>query len=563
MDSIGKGPFNKGLSSHISEAKRSKTTDTTTSESSNERDNSFSDEKKYSVTEDRDIGTIHEAEVDPGLLKKEKEAIQKKRMILSELVAEAAQPKKENQVIQWTFESSFQHSSFKLVNRFTDYATRWERMKPSADAIRELLCAVYPNQGSEKEAVLQMLNNYFAFQGNQITLGELRDLVVRLEKSHPVISRATQRLLKQNCEIIWEQRASDPNLRNTAVNQSELSRFLSSKGIQANLGTKLGSGGFGTVYPAEVDEESYVLKIEKAPQPLTHPDLNNKFWRSGIAASRIRELTHFAKTELVILNIKKPNGDFAQWAVPIDKVKSFSEEDLPRESEVSIVATLMKRAPGDDLFTLMRYADRGFDIAEHFNYIAHGLFSFLEKTYQRNFVHGDIKPENIIYDRKSRYLWVIDPDLGKQLRKRDKEQHPPSHNDSNAMLPVNPSKTTERQGTIKYAATKVLQKQPYDSAVDFESTARVLKELDDLIEGREEGLVAEENLEEPIQTRVDKELARRGKEEAAEACCWGIFQMSERKRLIQLFQNVEDDIPGAFEALKNAMDAKRIVTLIP
>lgn len=257
--------------------------------------------------------------------------------------------------------------------------------------------------------------------------------------------------------------------------------YLITKRVTIDASKVIGQGGFGKVYAASIGDKEYVYKEEQIKRSFNDdPELNSKFHRTGdIAASRIKDLPHFAKTAVFILKIKKPGETAKTWHVPTEEVKDFTK-NLPLGTNVSLLGQLMEKAPGQELRKLVAPESRKLplDGSKHFHTISEQLFSFLEKTYARNFIHRDIKTENLMFDadpRSATYqkLTVIDAGLGGVFGKRSKMLNGAIITAKNN----NPLYSTKLAGTPEILAPEVLNGKDYGSEVDFHSAGATLIEL--------------------------------------------------------------------------------------
>ena len=257
---------------------------------------------------------------------------------------------------------------------------------------------------------------------------------------------------------------------------------LKSRGVV--IGKQIGEGAFGSVYTASISSKQYVYKEENnAGVALTDPriltnnrELNGGWHRHGdIAASRLEDLPHFAKATAFILKITEPGKEPEKWYVSTEQAKDFGKT-LPSGTEVVLCGQLMERAPGKELRNIIIEGNSTFQGSDHFNTISNQLFEFLEKTYERNLIHRDLKTENLMFDadpRSATYrqLTVIDFGLGGVYGKRHKMLPEATSTGSG-----NPLRSTRLAGTPVTLAPAVLNQQLYGSEVDFHSVGAILIE---------------------------------------------------------------------------------------
>ena len=252
--------------------------------------------------------------------------------------------------------------------------------------------------------------------------------------------------------------------------------YLQSRGV--SIGKEIGQGFFGKVYATQINSGDYVYKEQTVNEFLTDDlELKGKWHRTGdIAASRCKNLSHFAKSTAFILEITKPQTKAEQWYVTTDQAKDFGKT-LPQGTKVKLVGQLMEKAPGTELGDLLDpKKNPSFNLAEHFDGIANSLFGFLEKSYARNLIHRDLKVQNFIYDPKTKQGTVIDFGLGGVYRKRAKitsEASSSNANNQNLLF------SAHDWGSPDHMAPAVVKGESYGSEVDFHSAAVMLiKSLD-------------------------------------------------------------------------------------
>ncbi|MBX9577398.1 MAG: serine/threonine-protein kinase [Chthoniobacterales bacterium] len=250
--------------------------------------------------------------------------------------------------------------------------------------------------------------------------------------------------------------------------------YLQSRGV--SIGKEIGQGSFGKVYAAKIGSKDYVYKEQTVNEFLTDdPELNGKWHRTGdIAASRCKDLAHFAKSTAFVLEITKAGEPPQLYYVTADQTKDFGKT-LPKGTKVKLVGQLMEKAPGTELGDLLDpKKNPSFKPAEHFDGIANSLFGFLEKSYTRNLIHRDLKVQNFIYDPKTKQGTVIDFGLGGVYGKRRKMSAGRDTTSSN-----NPLLSSHTWGSQDHMAPAVVKGELYGSEVDFHSAAVMLiKSLD-------------------------------------------------------------------------------------
>ncbi len=321
--------------------------------------------------------------------------------------------------------------------------------------------------------ILSSLFGYSIAQTNPIPGAELRTKMQQAASSKFNVEQAP--ILPQNIAL--------PPTSSTSVTQASSVKLIpartplidylqSEQGI--SIGKIIGQGNFGKVYTAKIGSQDYVYKEQIKDEFLTDDEeLNEKWWRTGdIAASRCKDLSHFAKSAAFVLEITKPNSPVERYYVPADQTKDFGKK-LPEETKVKLVAQLMEKAVGTELEELLK--DPNFKPVEHFDGISRSLFGFLEKAYARNLIHRDLKAENFIYDPATKQGTIIDFGLGGVYGARHKMKPglERTQKSNNLLL------SSTRWGTPNHMAPAVANSElygakPYGSEVDFHSAAVML-----------------------------------------------------------------------------------------
>jgi hypothetical protein len=347
-------------------------------------------------------------------------------------------------------------------------------------------------------------------------------------------------------EVSLKQQVAPPKEKFEGVAEkinSDINNYFQSKGVMVRQ--CIGKGQFGEVFKTIIDNEEFVYKKQEVDEFLTDDlELNGKIWRTGdIAASRCKDLSHFAKSIAFVLELTKPNGETERHFVATDKIKIFGQS-LPENTKVKLVGQIMKKAPGTELAELLKGVN--FNPVEHFNNIADALFSFLEPAYHRNLIHRDLKPENFMYDPTTKEGTVIDAGLGGVFGKQYKREHgEKTQKSSNLTVSKN------RWGTIRYMAPAVWEGIQYGSEVDFHSTAMMLLEVID------EKDFTKVKVKSPNQilTRTDDYIKLLNENDNLVKT---LKQYPDMQQTIDLFFNVASAAPAkrddAFKALKNHME---------
>jgi hypothetical protein len=330
---------------------------------------------------------------------------------------------------------------------------------------------------------------------------------------------------------------------------SDTHGYLKSKEVA--IGEQIGEGAFGKVFLVTIDSKKFVYKEEIQPVYITdNSNLNGKMWRHGdIAASRCKDLSHFAKSIAFVLQITKPNGETEKYFVATDKIKDFGK-GLTKGTKVALVGQIMKKASGVELEKLLE--DKNFNPVEHFDHIANALFSFLEGTYKRNLVHRDLKPANFIYDPQTKEGTVIDFGLGNVLGKRKKMNLVGDRTESTQSGNVLYSNIIA--GTPEYIAPALWRGEQYASEVDFHSAAAMLIEVLDMDNFKKNiDNIGRPETKIPTNTQKYIELFH-----STTKLGETLEQHPDMAKTINLFFNVASAVPTerdqAFEALKTHME---------
>lgn len=129
----------------------------------------------------------------------------------------------------------------------------------------------------------------------------------------------------------------------------------------------------------------------------------------------------------------------------------------------------MERAPGQELHDLLQLPSAKFNRLEHVDAIAEGLYQFLQRTTERNFIHRDIKPQNLLYDPATKEMTVIDAGIGGVYAKPGKSPERAPN--------ANPSVSRMGAGTRFYITQSMAEGEDYGNEVDFHSSALTLLEV--------------------------------------------------------------------------------------
>ena len=228
-------------------------------------------------------------------------------------------------------------------------------------------------------------------------------------------------------------------LQSQQITTNDPTEFLKSQGI--TKGKQIGRGAQGRIYAItyQGNENDYLYKEESSPHLIIDPEdqlSGNKFYRiSGDVAAARCKLPNTIESVGFFLKIVENSQDVIESGV--DQVASYhylpntSSEQIKvdakklleqyPDAEIFLSGQIMKRAPGETLGSLI--SEGKIDTTpknKPFKNIVYGLYSFLAAARPRNFVHRDIKADNLVFDQKTGQLTVIDNTSGRHLARRDK-----------------------------------------------------------------------------------------------------------------------------------------------
>ncbi|MCF7729582.1 MAG: protein kinase [Chthoniobacterales bacterium] len=273
----------------------------------------------------------------------------------------------------------------------------------------------------------------------------------------------------------------DVKISEANKNEYAIKKCLDKEGI--TLQNRIGAGGMGSVFKATVNRDTidYVFKSEFQ---LKYSPISNSeglpFHRRGdLAASCLKELKHMTKPIFVIVALQKTVSSPAEYHyLPAMEAESFVKEiaQAHPKAQVAIAGQLMELAPGRELYKCI-YGKEGdqvsFDPSEKpFKQVMQGLFTHMKIAMENNYLHRDIKAENVMInnnDNKDYEVRFIDGGFAAY-----------GGRGSNELQLENCT------GTIIYMSPRVLingrqhkTTRPYGAEVDFYSTGMLLLEMID------------------------------------------------------------------------------------
>ena len=336
---------------------------------------------------------------------------------------------------------------------------------------------------------------YLQVSSNKVTLEELSRKLLSFtiqdnltthknQKENDIVDANTHATLSSSPVSI-----SLPSLETTTVTDqggrkcqqldlTSVKNFCSSVGL--TVGNQLGAGGMGTVYHASVvgRKEEYVIKLEH--------QLNMEFiinaeklpfgQRDTLAATTVKKLRHITKPIFVIVALKKTSSDSIQYHyLPVTQAKSFVQkmQNECRGAKLAIAGQLMEKVPGNELLSFIygeivngkKVPKIEFIITDKpFQQIAYQLLKSMKVSMESNFIHRDVKPDNIIIkeNAKRNYrLKYVDGGFSAQGDDQPLQLH-------------------ESKGTLQYMSPRVYnanRTKTYGAEADFYSTAMILLQM--------------------------------------------------------------------------------------
>ncbi|MBM3857033.1 MAG: hypothetical protein FJ390_03625 [Verrucomicrobia bacterium] len=347
---------------------------------------------------------------------------------------------------------------------------------PTETKVHESLRAyVYPSTASNSSPFL--LPPSAAFRSSTAETEKTLDndysdtdtTITELAQTSPVISSPTSE--ESVTEDLPDWAFQEPEDVTHLENSNDI---LASKGIQRSP-QFFGKGNFGRVYAATIRDSPKPYLYKHYLKPVSFDHAEGKFWRqSDFAASRLHDIPHLVKPLFFIVVVKGSDGSQKKVFLPASKVQQFGQS-LPPGSKVFLQGQLMEKALGRPLDAwresgLMTLSpDR-----DHFRNIAIGLQRFLTASRPHNLMHRDLSLSNIIYDKESRRVSIIDLGQGLRLRSRGKAEETMKNK-----ISPNPATSKVFTGTPDFMAPAVIHQQDYGAEVDTASVALLLLNLVD------------------------------------------------------------------------------------
>lgn len=179
-----------------------------------------------------------------------------------------------------------------------------------------------------------------------------------------------------------------------------------------------------------IDNNKHHLRMEEESEGVSRPDpLANsaqapmpvpagvKLARSGMGnLARVKDLPQVITPAVLVVQEQKNNGALTYHAVAGQKTLKDWARTQASTSEFSVVGLLMPKAAGKTL------CDDNFQMTvsrADLKPLAASALNLLKGLASHGFTHGDIKPENLIWDTKSKTLQLIDNDNLDKVSKKD------------------------------------------------------------------------------------------------------------------------------------------------
>ena len=177
--------------------------------------------------------------------------------------------------------------------------------------------------------------------------------------------------------------------------------------------TLLGTGSEGTAFKAERNGEPVVVKLNAGPQ-----DLDTELKSGDVAACRVQsKMPHVAAPTAFIVEVRKDGeAKGPVYVVPSAElpgmVKAALTEGRGGERQVRLLGTEAPFAAGAPLATVMKQGPLTEGEALS---LARGMALGMEELRANGLVHQDIKPDNVMLDRSTGEVRLIDVSAQTQL----------------------------------------------------------------------------------------------------------------------------------------------------
>ena len=301
-------------------------------------------------------------------------------------------------------------------------------------------------------------------------------LYSKLNEKGPVTTEGLSKVLSFRHKI---------NVKSSSEIDVAITKCLAKEGI--TLHGKIGAGGCGVVCKATVngDTRDYVFKtenersFEKSFENISNAEGLPFHQRGDLAASSLKELKHMTKPIFVIVALQKTNSSTTEYHyLPAMEAESFVKgiaQDHP-QAKVAIAGQLMELAPGRELYECI-LGKKGVQVifnpsGKPFEQVMYGLLTHMETAMEHNYLHRDIKAENVMINENAKgdyEVRFIDGGFAAYGGRESKKLG-----------------LTDYMGTRQYMSPRVVingikgrTKRPYGAEVDFYSTGMLLLEMID------------------------------------------------------------------------------------
>lgn len=216
--------------------------------------------------------------------------------------------------------------------------------------------------------------------------------------------------------------------------QFTLHEAIDNAGVDFANKQEIGKGGFGQAYQVNRGGESVVLKVPNVQNVSKFPKVTMISLNGKLRLNRTNEVTAAYLKSDKISNVCIPTdflvhitraGQSSYEMIPAGQAfKKWALAELqsnPRP-EIRIAGSIMPKAPGKELFDQIVTSQLKPDDLQA---IAKKSLETLDQFANHGFVHGDIKPENMIYDTAGKQLTFIDTGGLAKISQKDKtlEKH--------------------------------------------------------------------------------------------------------------------------------------------
>lgn len=220
--------------------------------------------------------------------------------------------------------------------------------------------------------------------------------------------------------------------------QFTLNEAIDNAGVDFANKQEIGEGGFGQAYQVNRGGETVVLKVPNEQNVNKFPEVTMISLNGKLRLNRTNEVTAAYLKSDKISNVCIPTdflvhitraGQSSYEMIPAGQAfKKWALAELQSRPQptIRIAGSIMPKAPGEELFDQIVTSQLKPDDLQA---IAKKSLETLGQFANHGFVHGDIKPENMIYDTAGKQLTFIDTGgLAKISQKTQKlEKHTQFH----------------------------------------------------------------------------------------------------------------------------------------